>query len=110
MKIQSNFMVLFLILLFSIVSFGQGEGILRYIEYHTITLTERQHELLEIIRSLPQTKEVYLVQIDESRFNIDMELIRINLPERVIEVQRNSKYQRLENRISWSGKITNVPA
>ena len=91
----------------------QEDGVFRYIEEDTVTLTERQSELLQIIRSRPQTQAVYLVQIDENRFDIGRTAIRTNLPEQLLVTEKQEAGAGREHRTNryyfgWRSLCTKV--
>jgi len=110
MKAQHTIVTLAMILLFTPPLYGQEDGVFRYIEEDTVTLTERQSELLQIIRSRPQTQAVYLVQIDENRFDMSRTAIQINLPEQLLVTEKQEAGAGSEHRTSWAGKATGIPA
>ena len=108
MKKSITLTVISVILLAPISGFSQEQGILKYLDKHSVTLSERQQELLKAIESRPQTKAVYLIQIDETRFDLNRNAIRINLPEKIIGVQQQTSEYGI-SQSSWHGKVNSNP-
>lgn len=104
MKIKLNLKILLIALFIPLSTYSQGIGIFVYLDEHSIDLTDRQQEVLDAIQSWPQTNQVWLIRIDETRFDLAKQILQLNLPERVVEGEKKiERISATEIRSSWRG-------
>jgi len=101
MKIQLNLQILLIALFIPLAAYSQKVGIFDYLDKNSVDLTERQQEVLDAIQSWPQTKQVWLIRIDETRFSLAKQSLQLNLPERVVQGEKMGTSTDAESRSSW---------
>ncbi len=85
---------------------AQNDNLFQHTERGSIDLTERQSELLNIVESLPFSKEIHFVYLNFSESIKHRSAIRLNLPGgRNLNVQKRAVYEREELPYTWSGKL-----
>ena len=100
-KLLTFIIVLFLPLV--VISQEKEKGIFHYLDKQAVDLDERQQELFDVIRSWPQTKNVHLIQVEKDRFDVSLQTLQINLPDRIIEAEKTESDTQNISEASWSG-------
>lgn len=94
------------IIIIPLCAFGQ-QGIFEYAEERSADLTTEQLELLEKLKSQPQTVHVHLVTVTGATEIGNREQLFLNLPnETVLTVERTSRLTLQGEQVRWTGSAS----
>lgn len=106
MIVKLNLAIFLIVMVLPFAAYSQGDGIFLYLDQQSHELTDRQQELLEVIKSWPQTKQFWLISYDETQLDMAKQSLQLNLPNHTIDAEK------LDTGItnSWGGKINGINA
>lgn len=97
---------LLVVMFIPLTAYSQGDGIFLYLDQQSLDLTDRQQELLDVIQSWPQTKQVWLISFDETQLDMAKQVLQLNMPKHIIDAEKTDT----GTLNSWGGKINGINA